>query len=243
MLKKTFKILFFASFIAVLTALAIYFNHSHQETVCSDITIKINDTSHGEYISSKEINRLLENKKLHPKGQLLSNVSTKKLEDEIKKHPLVDHVNCYKTPSGKVGVDIYQRIPLIKIYAQSTFYLDTKGAIMPSGTKSTKPLIIASGNISKEFATNDLYNFAKFLDQNPFWNDQIEQIYVVNQKNIELIPRVGDHTITIGALTQFEDKLDRLKIFYDEVLSKVGWNKYSNINILFDNQIVCTKAK
>ena len=59
---------------------------------------------------------------------------------------------------------------------------------------------------------------------------------------MELIPRVGDHIIVIGTLTDYSDKLARLKLFYEKVLNQVGWNKYRKINIEFSNQIICTKA-
>ncbi|MFA6820046.1 MAG: cell division protein FtsQ, partial [Bacteroidaceae bacterium] len=32
-----------------------------------------------------------------------------------------------------------------------------------------------------------------------------------------------------------------LKVFYQKVLCKVGWNKYNRIDVEFGNQIVCTK--
>ena len=40
-----------------------------------------------------------------------------------------------------------------------------------------------------------------------------------------------------------EKKLDRMRKFYLYGLNKAGWNKYSYINVEFDNQIICKKAK
>lgn len=60
-------------------------------------------------------------------------------------------------------------------------------------------------------------------------------------KNIELVPRVGDHLVYLGRLDNFEQKLKRLKVFYEKGLNQVGWNKYSRINVEFSNQIICTK--
>ena len=37
-------------------------------------------------------------------------------------------------------------------------------------------------------------------------------------------------------------KLDRLGKFYKYGLSQAGWNKYSYINLEFDNQIICKKV-
>jgi len=44
------------------------------------------------------------------------------------------------------------------------------------------------------------------------------------------------------AITQFVDhKLTRLMKFYRYGLPKAGWNKYSYVNLEFDNQIVCKR--
>ena len=66
---------------------------------------------------------------------------------------------------------------------------------------------------------------------------------VFSNKNIELVPRVGDHVICLGKLDDFERKLKRVKVFYEKGLNKVGWNKYSRISVEFGNQIICTKRE
>ena len=75
------------------------------------------------------------------------------------------------------------------------------------------------------------------MQKNSFWNAQIEQIHVLPGKNIELVPRVGDHLIYLGKIAGFEKKLKRVKAFYERGLNQVGWNKYSRISVEFDNQI------
>ena len=90
---------------------------------------------------------------------------------------------------------------------------------------------------------------------NDFWKNQIEQINVLPDYSIELIPRVGQHIINIGRLPTspnkaeraklinsfMANKLDRLVKFYRYGLSRAGWNKYAYINVEFDNQIICKK--
>jgi len=87
------------------------------------------------------------------------------------------------------------------------------------------------------------------------WNNQIVQINVLPDLGIELVPRVGNHIVFMGYLPQSRyrlerekaieeftnKKLTRLEKFYRYGLSNAGWNKYSYINIEFDNQIICKK--
>ena len=47
----------------------------------------------------------------------------------------------------------------------------------------------------------------------------------------------------IKGLENFENKLARLKEFYQKGLNQVGWNKYSRISLEFSNQIICTKRE
>lgn len=90
---------------------------------------------------------------------------------------------------------------------------------------------------------------------NELWRNQIEQINVLQDRGIELVPRVGNHIIYLGNLPEsnvteerennivefVNKKMTRLEDFYKYGLSQAGWNKYSYINLEFDNQIICKK--
>jgi cell division protein FtsQ len=68
-----------------------------------------------------------------------------------------------------------------------------------------------------------------------------EQIYVGDDFEIELIPKVGNHKILIGNIENLDDKFSRLLLFYKQGLMRKGWENYSVINLKFKNQVVCTK--
>jgi cell division protein FtsQ len=89
----------------------------------------------------------------------------------------------------------------------------------------------------------DVYTLARFISGDSFWKAQIEQIYVNNQFEIELIPRVGSHIIEIGTAENIEEKFENLKLLYLEGFNKIGWNQYERINLKYKNQVVCTKIQ
>ena len=88
-----------------------------------------------------------------------------------------------------------------------------------------------------------VYELAKFIVADTFWNAQAEQIYVNENQELELIPRIGNHRIVIGDAENLAEKFNRLMIFYTQGLNKTGWNNYSVINLKYRNQVVCTKIK
>jgi cell division protein FtsQ len=58
---------------------------------------------------------------------------------------------------------------------------------------------------------------------------------------VELTPTVGSQQIILGKIENYKENLEKLRLFYEKGLSKVGWNNYSVINLKYKNQVVCTK--
>lgn len=245
MLKRIILSIFSLLIIAYLTMAITSFNREPDTRICGDIELAIKDKDYAGFITKKEVTALLDKKGVNPVGEELDSIRTKTLEHELAKHPLIDRVECYKTPSGKLCIEVSQRIPILRIMSTNggNYYLDNKGTIMPPDAKCVAHLAVVTGNVEKSFAMRDLYKFGVFLQKNSFWNAQIEQIHVLTDKNVELVPRVGDHLIYLGKLDDFEKKLQRVKMFYEKGLNLVGWNKYSRISVEFGNQIICTKRE
>ncbi len=211
--------------------------------VCKNLEVVVKDTLDRHFIDSKEVAVMLKNAGLSPIGKKLTEIDTKAIEDKLEENKLVKNVECYKTPGGDIKVEISQKIPILRVFStEGNFYVDSEGGIMPVPNSVFSAYVpVATGYIAKEFATTKLYEFALFLHENKFWDTQIEQVYVASNQDVELTPRVGNHQIILGKLDNYEENLEKLQLFYDKGLNEMGWNRYSEINLKFKNQVVCTK--
>ena len=218
------------------------FNCKPANRIAKGLELTIADSSSYRFISDDEVHSLLKRKKMYPVGKTEQDINIRQLEDEVSKHPFVRKAECYLTAGGKVRIDIDQRIPLIHVMGDNgdNYYIDNEGKIMPSGRKAIH-VVIASGYIDRKFAQKELYDLGKYLNDDSFWRSQIQQIHITPKKEIELVPRAGNHIIFIGKLKDIEEKFKKLRTFYHEGLNHVGWNKYNRISIEFSNQIICTK--
>ena len=254
--------------IAIITldsALAIYlmfaftaFNKPDGKTrLCTKVNIDIQDEATNGFIDTHEIKNRLGKNHLYPLKMSLDKVNSRKIEETLKSSPFVKTAECYKTQDGQVCISLTQRMPVVRIKSDcgEDYYLDDNDCIMPN-SHYTSDLIIATGHITKWFATNYISPLSKTLMENDLWKNQIEQINVMPDLGIELVPRVGNHIVYIGQLPFYKykqqrnklvydfviKKMDRLEKFYKYGLSQAGWNKYSYINLEFDNQIICKKV-
>ncbi len=212
------------------------------EKVCSGIQVAVLDTLDRHFVDSKDITQILKSAGINPVGKKYKDINSDLIEKKLEENKLIKNAEAYKTTSGILKIEVYQKIPLMRIFSTNgNYFIDNEGGFMPNVGGISAYLPVASGMIEKDFAMKELYKFALFLQKNKFWDAQIEQIYVYPNKEIELIPRVGDHRILLGRMDNFEEKLNNLKLLYEKGLGETGWNRYAVINLKYKNQIVCTK--
>ena len=237
----------------------IRFNKPDETTkVCTKVTIDIQDEATNGFINTQEIKHRLEINKLYRLEKPIRYVDARKIEEMLKASPFVKTAECFKTQDGHVCILLTQRMPVVRIKAVQgdDYYVDDNDCIMPN-SHYTSDLIIATGHISKWFAMNYISPVSKAIMGDDLWRNQIEQINVLPDRSIELVPRVGEQIINLGQLPEskyknerrklvndfINKKLTRLENFYKYGLSQAGWNKYSYINLEFDNQIICKRKK
>lgn len=225
-------------------------NKADASSICLRTEIVISDSDQVGFIRAADVEQLLKDKKLMPDGKLLSEVNVRDIEECLKKHPFIDSVICYEQPASTfkqsgavVKVVLTQLHPVMRIMAENgeDYYIDADGKVLPR-MNYTAYLPVATGHISKGYAKEYLTQLGAYLQQQQFWNDQVEQINVDEHGSMELVTRVGEQVILLGQPVNLEKKFDNLRRFYEKVLSQVGWNKYTKINLEFDNQVIGVKS-
>ena len=232
--------------IAVYLVLAItVFNQPDEKaTVCTEVNIHIADGQANGILTPAEVKRLLEKERAYPLAQPMQFVSTRQMEEVLLKSPYVENVECYKTQNGHVCVSLTQRQPVLHIMTAGgeQYYIDVCGEILPH-TRLADNLLVATGTISHSYAQKRLAPIANQILSDRFWQQQTEQLNVLSDGSLELVPRVGDHIIYLGAPRDIPKKLERLRKFYKYGLSQTGWDRYKRISVEFDNQIICKRSE
>jgi cell division protein FtsQ len=221
-----------------------YFRGKPKDGICSKFGVEIkNKAADEQLVSADDIVKYIKAKGLDPTGKQLKDINTNAIEEAILANQLIKQADVFVTNDGSIKASIEERKPVLRVINSTgeNYYIDDEGKKMPLSKCFAPYLPIATGTIKEDFARGDLYKFAVFLQNDKFWNAQIEQIIVLPNQDIELIPRVGNHRIVLGNLDGYKERLDKLLAFYRDGLNETGWNKYSVINLKFDKQVVCTK--
>jgi cell division protein FtsQ len=219
------------------------------KVLCNRIEVVLSDTLFSRFISREEVYVFLEKSGMKLVGYPLSEINTRKLEQNLEKNPYIRNAEICKDITGTMQVLIEQRVPLARVMpgGKEGFYLDTEGRVLPLSNRFTPHSLLVTGHIYHPDQNRDghsmeqLHRFCSFLSGHPLWKGQIVQIYVDRNGEYELIPRVGAHHILLGSLEGWEIKLRNLELLYRQGLARYGWNNYETINLKYTNQVICTK--
>ncbi len=240
---------------------------SKQEKNLTVNSININIINHNEnnFLDETDVQDYFNSRNEILLNNQYKNINIPLLEKTLNSHPSVANAEISVDLNGELKIEVEQRKPILRILNQDgeSYYIDSQSKLMPLSENYTARVLVANGFINEPYArrsefsvtqikTNPIYNQISMLDdlwditsyiiQDSTLTALIHQINVTKNKEIELIPIVGDHKIIFGQATNIEEKFNKLKVFYKEGLTKTNsWNKYSAINIKYKNIIVGTK--
>lgn len=261
---KILSILVWTIFVSVLGVFLGFTESQRGKILCAEIKVDVIDTTGYLFVESNDIIELLQEKAYKITGTNLESLPLFKIERDIVNHPSVRSAEVYTTLDGILHIKIEQRNPILRIinYNNESYYIDNDGAIFPLSEKYTARVLVANGNLNepynlryirnasevietdelgRKYLTDDLYQLASFIQKNSFYRSLVEQIFVNEDKEIEIIPKVGRFTILVGDVSNLEEKMKNLTAFMKIALPREGWEKYSTINLKYKEQIVCTK--
>ncbi|MGF7074088.1 cell division protein FtsQ/DivIB [Mucilaginibacter sp. 3215] len=208
----------------------------------------------GQYfIDKQEVDHIIEVTSHSLVGRPIEHINIQELEDKLKANPFIEFAKVYTEMDGVLRVEVSQRQPILRImnHYDMDFYVDQNGLKIPLSSNFTARVLVANGFIEELFTNRvdslhtrlakDLFKTADYIRKDSLWDAQIAQMYVNSEREIELIPRVGNQRILIGNADSLNVKLNNLQAFYKQVLPKVGWDTYKMINVKYTNQVIGIK--
>ncbi len=218
---------------------------------CKGVNINISGTQNNFFIDKKEIAGILENLcGGSMPGKALTTFNLAAIENTLKKNEWIKNAELFFDNNEILSVEVTEREPVARIFTNtgSSFYLDVELKKLPLSDKSSARVPVFSnfpGQINTRTKADsnllrDIKNISSYILKDPFWMAQIDQVDI-NAGTFEMIPKVGNQIILFGNADNYEEKFNNLLTFYKQVATKVGWNKYSKINVQYKGQVVAVK--
>jgi len=229
-----------------------------KRNTCKDYVIAIKGNDESLFLSNEEVLRSL---KTATKGSIIGqskkSFNLLRLENVLEENQWVKNAQVYFDNKDILHVSVTERKPIARIFTAGgkSFYIDDEAQKMKLSAKRIAVLPVFTGYPDKNLKIkedsvllHDIKTTAQLINTDSFWTVQVAQIDVKPSETdqsweFEMIPVVGNHIIKLGNGQNIAQKFKRLFIFYKEVLSKTGFNKYKTIDVRYAGQVIGGKSE
>ncbi len=190
------------------------------------------------------------------KGQPKSSFNLQKMEQLLEDNIWVKDAELYFDNKNVLHISVIEREPVARVFTVSgrSFYIDEKNVMLPLSDRVSAKVPVFTGFPDKKvlgtkdsLLLNDIGTTAQFITGNAFWTAQVSQMDIVSCGtgcwDFEMVPLVGNHIVKLGNGGDMEKKFQRLLVFYQQVLSKAGFDKYKSIDVQYEGQVVAAKSE
>jgi len=232
--------------VLVLLVAAIGYRNSK---TCKGYKIEISGPSGTLFIDQRQILDLLATAgagKLQNKPT--ASFDLRRMESVLEKNVWIKDAELFFDNNGTLRVNVTEREPVARIFTVdgNSFYIDSSGAQLPLSDKLTTRLPVFTDYPASKIRTHgqdslltmQIRQLSAFIRSDSFWMAQIAQLDITPDKRFELVPTIGNHLIGFGDGSDYQAKFHRLFVFYQQVLSRTGFDKYSRIDIAYAGQVI-----
>lgn len=221
------------------------------EQACSAMTIILKGED--SFIEQKDIDKRIVDQYGTLIGRTMETLPIHAIENDLKSIPYVKDATVNMDMNGQLTVSVEQRKAVLRIVNDlgNGFYLDETGLKMPISLNYVPNVPVASGNIKENLVkvldsiqtglVKDIFKIAQYVGRDSVWNYHITQLYVNANQEIELVPRIGNQKIVIGNGQQLDRKFEKLLVFYESIVPRVGLDTYKSVHLNYEGQLVCER--
>jgi len=186
--------------------------------------------------------------------QSITDIDISLVEDMLNSDTRVLNAEVYVDAHQNLIVDVVQRRPILRVMNQQgdQFYVDQSGSYVQTVDKKATRVPVVTGYVESldrqghvAFTPRLQSAFEVITEsrKDPVLKALIEQVHIEKNKRIVIIPKIGDEHIVLDHTDRLSDKLSNLRQFYKELARTDSWDKYNEINISYNNQVVARNSE
>ena len=230
----------------VLIAFAMVFLYSfaskrNQNRQIKNINISFTENKTNLFITHEMVNNLLIQNcgGAFPFKKVKLDLNT--LETVLDDHEMIEKAQVFSSIDGSLSAHIKQKTPTVRqLSSNGSHYLDSKGIKISLSDNFSARVPLVAGDFPDEEKENYVFLFNE-IHKDEFLKKNITGIRILPSGGVIMTNRNYDFDIVLGKPIQIEQKLKKYKAFIQFASRDTLINSYKEVNLMFDEQVVCKK--
>lgn len=243
-MKRYVAIIVTAVVIAYLAVALTLTSYMAANDTCSEVCIQVNDTSSHPFVTVRELNRDLDDIINRAPGRPLSELNTAEIEQRLSRIDKIEDARAIMLTTGKVLIEVTPMRPVARVFdGNRSYYINKDGKRISADARYHMDVPVIIGRLDQMNLKAESYlPLVKYISSDPGWDALVSAIRVESPRDIMLVPVIHGHVINLGDTSGYKEKLERLRLFYREVMPEKGWSYYDTISVKWRGQVVATRA-
>lgn len=234
------------SILAVLAALlvtgALWARSKSRGEVCTAVNVQVVNADSTSFVTPEGILSDLKSQGIKLEGKRMGDINASDVEEALRLSPYLENADIVKCQDGRLLIRVYQLVPVLRVFdGDESYYVNRMGKRMAASSFYHCDVPVVQGHFTKKYPPTRLLPLIDYVEGDSLLRSLVTMYSVRDTNNIILVPQFSGHVVNIGNADGFENKFDKLKLFYREVMPKKGWNTYDTISVKWNHQIVATR--
>lgn len=193
------------------------------------------------FLTHEMVNNLLIQKLNQSSTIQKEQVDLKDLESVLENHPFIENAEVFASEDGMLITKVKQKSPIARIINNNrNFYIDKNGSVFELSNVYSARVPLVKGIIKEEFKKG-FVGTLKEIEKDDFLKKNIIAVEVLNDGALKMLTREHDFELLFGKPILIDKKFKNYKAFYQYASRDTLLDKYKSINLMFTQQVVCTK--
>ena len=209
---------------------------------CTGIEVEVINADSTSFVTPQGVLNDLKGQGIKLVGKRMGDIDAPDIEEALRLSPYLENADIVKCQDGKILIRVSQLVPVFRVFdGESSYYVNRAGKHMTATNFYHSDVPVVQGHFTRKFPPTRLLPLIDYVEKDSLLHSLVTMFIVRDTNNIILVPDISGHVINIGNVTGLDNKFAKLKLFYNKVMPKRGWNTFDTISVKWNHQVVATR--
>ncbi len=222
----------------------IYTSARANERRVEGVAVDIAPADGNEFVTPAHITGAIHAMSLSPDGQPASALNLHDMEARLRGLDNIESVNCLLSTDCSLRVHVRPIVPVARIFDQNgmQYFINREGKRVNAlaGYRVDVPVVI--GHFSQRMQPTIILPYIDYLQAHPELDALVSAIKVNGPRDIIIVPGVRGHVVNMGDTCDIDNKFQRLRAFYAQVMPVKGWQYYDTLSVKWRGRVIASRA-
>ena len=213
--------------------------------LCQRLTVEIMNSDSTQFVTERGVQTALAESGIKVLGRPMRQIDASHIEHVLGQSDYLENVECVKAKDGEIIIRATQLVPVLRVFDADnvSYYVNAAGKRMNATSTFHSDVPVVQGHFTDAYPATRLLPLVRYVENDTLLRSLVSMYTMRDSNNIFITTNIVGHVVNMGPVKDYANKLEKLKLFYQQVMPAKGWDTYDTISVKWSHQVVATKRK